>query len=164
VDLGGWLNPDRPACVVAGMRAAAIDVFRGLAATGVLLSAVVHLDLWDVQNFREIKTIGPLFLLNVIGGLVIGLGVLVWRHLIPNFLAAGFGLMTVVAFWISVVHGLFGLKETSGGSSEILAEVAELVAVVFGLAAAVLLWYGGRQPRSTERRGEEARTREHVTA
>jgi hypothetical protein len=37
------------------------------------------------------------------------------------------------------VHGLFGVKETASGSSEILAEVAECGAVVFGLAAVILL-------------------------
>lgn len=124
------------------MRTAAVDLLRGLTAAGVLLSAVVHLDLWDVQNFRSIDTIGPLFLLNVIAGLVLGLAVLVWRHWLPNFLAAGFGASTVGAFWIAVVRqdGLFGVKETATGSSQVLAAVAEYVAVVFGLAAAYLLW------------------------
>lgn len=110
-----------------------------MAAAGVLLSAVVHLDLWDLQGYREIATIGPLFLLNVIAGLVIGIGVLLWRHWLPALAAAGFGAATVIAFWISVVHGLFGIKETATGSSQVLAEVAELVAVLFGLLAAALL-------------------------
>jgi hypothetical protein len=44
------------------MRNATTDSFGGLAAGGVLLSAVVHLDLWDVERFRLIHTIGPLFL------------------------------------------------------------------------------------------------------
>ena len=56
----------------------AIDVMCGLAATGVLLSAVVHFDLWYAQGFREVDTIGPLFLLNAIGGLVIGLVLICW--------------------------------------------------------------------------------------
>lgn len=116
-----------------------VDVFRGLAAGGVLLSAVVHLDLWDVQDFRQLDTIGPLFLLNAIGGLILGLVVLAWRHWLPLFAGVGFGVLTLAAFWISVVHGLFGLKEVATGSAQILAEVAELTAVVFGVAAIVLL-------------------------
>jgi hypothetical protein len=118
------------------MRNATIDVSRGLAAAGVLLSATVHLDLWDLQRFRDIPTIGPLFLLNVLAGLAIGVLVLAWRHWLPALAAAGFGAATVLAFWISVVHGLFGLKETATGSSQVLAEVAEYVAVAFGLLAA----------------------------
>lgn len=126
-------------------RSAAIEVSRGLAATGVLLSAVVHLDLWDLQRFRDIPTIGPLFLLNVVAGVVIGVVMLVWRHWLPMLAGAGFGAATVAAFWISVVHGLFGLKETATGSSQVLAEVAEYVAVVFGLLAAALLWNEARR-------------------
>lgn len=128
---------------------AVTDLCRGLAAAGVLLSAVVHLDLWDVQDFRQIDTIGPLFLLNAIGGLALGLVILVWRHWLPVLAAAGFGVTTLVAFWISVVRGLFGLKEVATGSAQILAEVAEIVAVVFGLAAAALLRSRSARRRST---------------
>jgi hypothetical protein len=42
------------------MRDFAIGTSRGLAAAGVLLSAVVHPDL--KQGFRDIHTIGPLYL------------------------------------------------------------------------------------------------------
>lgn len=114
------------------------DVLRGLTATGVLLAAVVHLDLYEA-GFGSIATIGPLFMLNFVGGVIIGTSVLIWRHWIPVFLAAGFGALTVAAYWVSVVHGLFGVKEVTDGWSEILAEVAEYAAVVFGLAATVLL-------------------------
>jgi hypothetical protein len=103
------------------MRNYVIDTSRGLAAAGVFLAAVVHLDLW-VQGFSSISTIGPLFMLDFIVGMIIGVGVLVWRHWLPALAAAGFGAATVVAFWISVVHGLFGVKETPTGSSEILAD------------------------------------------
>ncbi|MBV9593196.1 MAG: hypothetical protein JO147_05280 [Actinobacteria bacterium] len=117
---------------------------RGLAAAGVLLSADVHFDLWYAGGFRDIKTIGPLFLLNAIGGLVIGLAAIVWRHWIPSLLCAGFGAATLVAFYISASVGLFGLHETLGGESEILAEIAEYVALVFGLVAAATYWRGTR--------------------
>ena len=116
-----------------GTRDFAMDTSRGLAAAGVLLSAVVHLDLWQ-QGFRNIHAIGPLFLLNSSGALVIGVTFLAWRHWLPA--AAGVGAATVLAFWISVVHGLFGVTDVATGTSEILAEYA---ATAFGLAAAALL-------------------------
>ncbi len=117
-----------------------IDTCRGLTAAGVLLSAVVHLDLYALQGFREIDKIGPLFLLNVIAGLVLGIAVLVWRHWLPALACAGFGAVTVLAFWISVWHGLFGLHEVATGSSQTLAAVAEYAAVVFGSIAAFGMW------------------------
>jgi hypothetical protein len=120
------------------MRTYIIDTSRRLAAAGVFLAAVVHLDLW-VQGFRSIDTIGPLFMLDFVAGMITGVGVLVWRHWLPALAAAGFGAATVVAFWISVVHGLFGVKETPSGSSEILAEIAEYSAIAFGLAVVLAL-------------------------
>lgn len=124
--------------VRAGMRNNLIDALRGLTAAGVLLAAVIHLDLYE-QGFRDIATIGRLFVLDFVAGIVLGVAVLVWRHWIPALLAAGFGGATVLAYWISVVHGLFGVKEVTGGWAEILAETAEYSALLFGLAAAALL-------------------------
>jgi uncharacterized membrane protein YtjA (UPF0391 family) len=113
-----------------------------VATAGVLLSAAVHLDLWDVERFRTVPTIGPLFLLNAVGGLVLGLVLIAWRHWLPALAAAGYGATTVLFFWISVIHGLFGFKEVATGSAQILAEVAEYAALVFGLITAGALWTG----------------------
>src|SRR4051812_39322979 len=76
------LNRGRSSGVSEGMRNFVIDTSRGLAAAGVLLAAVVHLDLW-VQGFSSIATIGPLFMLDFVAGMIIGVGVLVWRHWLP---------------------------------------------------------------------------------
>ena len=129
---------------------AVIDIARGFAAAGVLLSAAVHLNLWDVERYRHIPTIGPLFLLNAIGGCLIGVGMLAWRHWLPALAAAGYGAITVVLFWITVVHGMFGFKEIATGSAQLLAQIAEYMAVVFGLAAALGLW-GTRRVSMLER-------------
>ena len=113
-------------------------VLRGLTAAGVLLSADVHLYLW-ATGFKDIHVIGPLFLLNAIAGLVIGVVLLVWNHWLPAFLSAGFGAATLAAFYISVTRGLFGLHEVAGGTQQVLAEVAEWVALVGGAALFLLL-------------------------
>jgi hypothetical protein len=123
----------------------ALDLSRGLAVAGVLLSADVHFDLWYANSFREIDTIGPLFLLNAIGGLLIGLVLLCWRHWLPALAAAGFGAATLVAFYLSVTIGLFNFKEVATGEPQVLAEVAEYVAVVFGLIAAWMSWQHSRR-------------------
>ncbi|HEX5533180.1 MAG TPA: hypothetical protein VFX33_05515 [Actinomycetales bacterium] len=113
------------------------SVLRGVVAAAVLLSAVVHLELW-AEGFNQLAVVGPAFLLNAIGGFVIGLAVLVWRHWIPVVLAIGFGLATLGAFVVSVTVGLFGLHEVLYGVPQTTAGIAEIVAVVFGLAVLLL--------------------------
>lgn len=130
------------------MRTYVIDLARGLAAAAVLMSAVVHYDLYQ-QGFSAVNVIGPLFLLNFIGGVVIGTGIVVWRHWLPAFLGAGFGATTVVFYWISVVHGLFGIKEFTTGWPELTAEFAEYTALVCGMLAAVLLFLHSRARAAT---------------
>jgi hypothetical protein len=101
---------------------------RGLAAAGVLLSADVHLVLY-FDGFSEIKVVGPAFLLNAAGGIVIGVALLLWRHWLPLFAAIAFGIATLTAFYISATVGLFGVHETFGGNQQVLAEIAEWVAI-----------------------------------
>ena len=122
----------------------AIELARGLAAAGVLLSAAVHLDLY-AGGFRDLATIGPLFMLNAIAGLAIGLLLLCWPNWLSAFAAAGFGVATLVAFYLSVTVGLFGWQEIASGEPQLLAEAAEYVAAVFGGLAAWMLWRQSRR-------------------
>jgi len=128
----------------AVQRRVATNVARGLAAAGVLLSADVPLDLWYSQGFGHIPPIAPLFLLNAVSGVLIGLVVLSWSHWLPALAAAGFGAGTLVAFYLSVSVGLFGLHEVASGQPQVLAQVAEYVAVVFGGLASWMLWRQSR--------------------
>lgn len=107
---------------------------RVLIAAAVLVSAAVHLKLW-FDGFRDIDVIGPSFMLNAIGGLVIAVLVLLWRHWIPLFLAVGFGASTLGAFVISATVGLFGVHESWTGGAVLTAAIAEIVAVLAGGAA-----------------------------
>lgn len=111
-------------------------VMRWLAAAAVLVSAVVHLHLWWFENYRDIEVIGPAFLLNAVGGAVIAVLLVAWRHWIPALLAVGFGLSTLGAFVVSATVGLFGVNETWTGWAVWTAAISEVLAVAFG---AVLL-------------------------
>lgn len=55
------------------------------------------------------------------------------------------GLAAAGVLLSAVVHGLFGVRETTTGILEVLAELAEYAAVCFGLAAAALLWRAKRE-------------------
>jgi hypothetical protein len=104
---------------------------RLLAAAAVLVSAAVHLYLW-FDGMREADVVGPAFMLNAVGGAVIALLLVAWRHWIPPFLALGFGLSTLTAFVIAASVGLFGVEESWTGWAVWTAAVAELVAIVTG--------------------------------
>lgn len=109
---------------------------RVLAATAVLVSAAVHLYLW-FDGFRDLDIIGPAFLLNAVGGAVIALLLVSWRHWIPPLLAVGFGLSTLSAFVISTTAGLFGVRSTWEGWAPWTAAAAEAVAMVTGVVLLV---------------------------
>ncbi len=104
---------------------------RALAALAVLISAAVHLYLW-FDGVRDDDVIGPAFMLNAVGGALIAVLLLAWRHWIPPFLAVGFGLSTLAAFIISASVGLFGFESTWEGWEVWTAAAAEVVAVVTG--------------------------------
>src|SRR5882672_4583630 len=110
-------------------------IVRGFTAAGVLMSADVHLALY-YGGFASVAVIGPLFLVNAVAGLVIGVGMLAWRHWLSAFFALGFNAATLAGFYLSVAVGLFGFRETAGGTQQIIAEVAEIVGLV---GAAILL-------------------------
>ena len=109
-------------------------VARALTAASVLLSAVVHLDLW-AQGMRSVAIIGPAFLLNAVGGLALALAVLLWRHRLPLLGAIGFGVATLAAFVMSVTVGLFGVHESLDGVPQLLSAVSEIAAIAFAVVA-----------------------------
>ena len=106
-----------------------------------IAAAAIHLDLY-VTGYRSIPVIGGLFLLQVIGGFLIGAAVLVTGSWLVAAAGAMFGLATLGGYLLSVWVGLFGFKEirTTAGIAAGVIEVAAFAA----LAALVigLLWYG----------------------
>ncbi len=106
---------------------------RYLAAVGVLTSVAIHLALW-FQGMRSVHVIGPAFLLNVAGGVLIAVLLVRWRHPGAGVLAALFGAATLGAFTLASTIGLFGDHETWTGFSVYAAATAEIVAIVTGLA------------------------------
>jgi len=102
---------------------------RMLAAAGVLVSAAVHLYLW-FHAFRHTDVVGPAFMVNAVGGAIIAVLLVTWRHWIPLVLAVGFGVSTLVAFLIAATVGLYGVHEHWTGWEVWTAAVAEVVAIL----------------------------------
>ncbi len=115
----------------------------------VMWSAAVHLDLWD-SGYRSIATIGPLFLLQSIGGIVLGLLILAVRRVWAAILGIGFALSTMAGFLLSVVHGLFGFQDSWEAPFATQAFAIEIAAIVV-LALAGALCLARSAPPSTTR-------------
>jgi|tagenome__1003787_1003787.scaffolds.fasta_scaffold19911288_1 hypothetical protein len=106
---------------------------RYVAAVAVLASVAIHLTLW-FQGMRSVHVIGPAFLVNVAGGMLIAWLLVRWRHPGAGALAACFGMATLGAFTLASTIGLFGDHETWAGFSVFAAATVEILAVVAGLA------------------------------
>ncbi len=110
-------------------------------------SAVIHLHLWST-GYRHIATIGPLFLLQGVLGIVLAVGIAVVRR--PLALAAGalFAVGTIGGLLLSVNVGLFGFQDSLSAPFAVQSLVVEIVAaLVLGVTATI-----GRGKSRLERR------------
>ncbi|MHB8220878.1 MAG: hypothetical protein ACYDHU_11260 [Acidimicrobiales bacterium] len=89
----------------------AVNLVLWLGAALVLVTAAVHLHLWST-GYRHIATIGPLFLLQGIAGIVVAVVLASTRRMWSVVVAAGFLAATVAGFLVSVNVGLFGFQDT----------------------------------------------------
>jgi hypothetical protein len=108
---------------------------RLLGAAAALVSAAVHLYLW-LDGVKDQGTVGALFFVNVIAGVVIAFMLVRWQHWIPQFLLAGFGAATFGAFLIAVNGELFGIH-THWSWYAWVAAVSEVVCVLVAAYAAL---------------------------
>ena len=124
-------------------------MLRALVCACLMLSAVVHLDLW-ATGMRSVDVVGPAFLLNGIGGIVLGVLVLVWRHGLPLLGAVGFGVATLGAFVLATTPiGLFEVHSRWSGIPEWLAVISETGAIALGIVTIVV----ERRPARAETSG-----------
>jgi hypothetical protein len=108
---------------------------RTIAAIAVLVSAYVHLREW-LDGMRDVHVIGPLFIVNIVAGVVIAVLLFTWKHWLAPFLAFGFGASTLGGFAIATTSaGLFGDHEKWQGGYVWLAAASEVVAILAGLYA-----------------------------
>ena len=122
----GWL---RPALRIAG--------------AGLLTAtAAIHLDLY-LTGFKNIPTIGWLFLLQVITGFALAVLVLATGNQAVAALGAGFAVATLGGYLLSIWFGLFGFKEvrTTAG---IVAGIIEVAAFAVLALLAVTPTPGGQ--------------------
>ena len=102
-----------------------------------------------MEGYRDIPTVGPLFLADAVGGFVLAAVLLVWPRPLAGLLGAGFMISTLGGLIISLNFGLFGFRESSEASFVIETIILESVGAVALVAWAVAVWRGwSRSPFS----------------
>ena len=112
--------------------------------------AAIHLHLWT-EGYRDIPTVGPLFLADAVGGFVLAAVLLVWPRPLAGLLGAGFMISTLGGLIISLNFGLFGFRESSGASFVTETIILEFVGAVALLAWSVAVWLGWTRSRFSRR-------------
>jgi hypothetical protein len=111
-------------------------------------SGVIHLYLWGKQyGYRDIPTIGPLFLIQGIVTILIGLIVIASRQVGVLLVAAGLLVASVIALVIAVEVGLFGFKDSWLAPYAWTTFYEEIAGGVLLLAAAGVLCFSGKAAR-----------------
>jgi hypothetical protein len=126
-------------------RSRAVIVLCLLDAALLVTSGVIHLHLQQTA-YQNVKTIGPLFIVQFVSCLVVAAALLVTRHVLVAL--AGVLLMagTIVGFVLARTVGIFNftLPYSTTLANQVL--VVEIAAVVVGLLTVWVMW---RQQRGS---------------
>jgi hypothetical protein len=120
-------------------------------------SAVIHLKLWG-DGYRDIATIGPLFLAASVADIVLALLVVAFRRLVVLVAGAGLLASTGVGLLLSAHLGLFGLRESLSVPYAMLSLWVEFAGAAVLLAGAVLLVVAPQSAQVAGKPGNPSRT------
>jgi hypothetical protein len=143
-----------PSGLASAPARAAVTVLIAGGAACLVYSGYIHLYLWGRQQFpyRDIPTIGPLFLVQGIVAIIVGALVILSRRLGAVLAGAGLLVACAAALVIDVEVGMFGFKDSWSVpyvKSTLYEEV--LGAVLLLAAVGALAWSGGSGRRGTGR-------------
>jgi hypothetical protein len=113
-------------------------------------SGVLHLYLWGKQyGYRDVPTIGPLFLIQGIAAILVGLLVILSRRVAVLLVGAGLLAASVVALVLAVAVGLFGFRDSWLAPYAWTTFYEEIAGAVLLLAAAAVLAWPAIRATST---------------
>ncbi len=127
-------------------RLGATRVQLGLRVVGaglLIATGAIHLDLY-LTGFKNIPTIGPLFLLQVIAAFGLAVLVLVRGGRLIAALGAGFAASTLGGYLLSIWFGLFGFREVRTTAGIVALQVDRGGHVLRSLALALGSAFHGR--------------------
>jgi hypothetical protein len=133
--VGRWLGGS-----VAGRHGDVVALGAVVAAAILMVcSGLIHLHLWDIA-YRHVETLGPLFLVQAIGALVLAVVLAVTRVVVVALACVALMIGTVVGFVLADTVGIFGftLPVVTGWAYEAL--VSELLSTVLLLVLVLRSW------------------------
>jgi hypothetical protein len=134
---GGVLS----ALSAGGARSGLIANLVLMAAAGTLaVSAAVHLELWST-GYRQLPTIGPLFLFQAVTGFILSAVLILTRRVWAAVLSFVFVCATIGGFLMAVYVGLFNFRDSWSAPFAGMAfayEIASLVLLVAGSTLSVM--------------------------
>jgi hypothetical protein len=101
-------------------------------------SAVIHLELWG-DGYSDISVIGPLFLAQGIGSIVLAVAIIALRRLALLAAGAVAGAATAIGLLLTAHGGLFGYTESLSVPYATLSLAVEFTAAFVLLLATALL-------------------------
>jgi hypothetical protein len=119
----------------------AVLALAGIGAAFLVWSGVIHLELWG-DGYRDISVIGPLFLVQGIAAIILGVAIVAFRWLALLAAGAVAGVATAVGLLLSVHVGLFGYTESLSVPYATLSLAVEFTAAFVLLVATGLLAFG----------------------
>jgi hypothetical protein len=143
-----------PSALASAPARAIVTLLIAGGAACLVYSGYIHLYLWGRQQFpyRDIPTIGPLFLVQGIVAIIVGLLVILSRRLGAVLAGAGLLAACAAALVIDVEVGMFGFKDSWSVpyvKSTLYEEV--LGAVLLLVAVGAMAWPGGSGLRGAGR-------------
>jgi hypothetical protein len=109
-------------------------------------TGILHLYLWgsEARGYREVPTIGPLFLVQGIVGCVLAVVAVVCRRLTVALVGALYMAVSIGGLWTSIHRGMFGFQETSDAPYVQMTFIVEVVGLIAFVAAMILLFTATR--------------------
>jgi hypothetical protein len=128
----------RPGALKSRIARWTVLVLAGIGGGFLVWSAVIHLELWS-DGYKDISVIGPLFLVQGIANIILGVAVVAFRWLALLAAGAVAGVATAGGLLLSVYVGLFGYTENLSVPYAELSLAVEFTAAFVLLVGAVLL-------------------------
>jgi hypothetical protein len=139
----------RPGALQSRIARWTVLVLAGIGAGFLVWSGVIHLMLWS-DGYKDISVIGPLFLVQAIGCIILAVAIVAFRWLALIAAGAVAGVATAVGLLLTASVGLFGYVESLTVPYATLSLAVEFTAAFVLLVSACVLAFAKQAQVSGE--------------